>query len=104
MECSCEVETCDGTKADVYRAERVKVRKAHQCIECAEVIPRGATAEVVNALWDGHWDRFYTCELCLRIRDDLMGSHFCHGTMREDLFYCTGVDYITGEIADEGSI
>jgi hypothetical protein len=103
MECSCEVETCDGEPARVYKAKRITVRKAHRCVECAEAIPKGAHAEVVTALWDGEWDRFYTCELCLRIRDDLMGTRFCHGSMRDDLWYCIGVDYITGAI-DESSL
>jgi len=101
MECTCEIECCDGEPILDYEAVRLTVQESPLCDECGETIPKGAFAERVTGLCEGEFVCWYTCEVCLRIRDDLMGRCFCHGTMRDDLRSCRGVDYVTGEVDEE---
>lgn len=101
MECSCQIECGEGEPIEHYQADRLELGFERTCIECGDAIPAGATSEYVTGFFEGDPVAWHTCEVCLRVRDDLMGRCYCHGTMREDIGYCLGVDYVSGEFLDD---
>lgn len=94
--CSC-VCSVDYDAAQVYNEKTVKARKEHKCCECGETIQRGESYEYVSGLWDGSWDHYRTCEMCVRIRDDLCCGGFIFGELRETIWEAFDFDYVTGE-------
>jgi len=70
-------------------------RKDHWCCECGEAIPKGTKYEYVAGLWYGFLDTFKTCLICARIRQE---HCCCFGGVRDELWECLGMDYVTGEM------
>ena len=93
--CCCSVEVDEP--AEVYLARVLTARREHRCLECGELIEPGEQYEQVTARWDGHWNTYKTCYLCLRIRNDLFPCGWYFGQMREDIRECLGIDYVDGE-------
>jgi hypothetical protein len=88
----CYVDSsCDGPS--VSRTERRRARKDHDCCECREPIRKGDEHEVVTGCWDGRWDEFRTCLLCVRIREDFFPWGWNYGNLAEDFLDCQGWDY-----------
>ena len=101
MGCAC-VCSVDYDRADVYSSKVVTARKQHKCCECGETIEPGGKYEYVSGCWDGSWDHYKTCEICLRIRNDVCcGGGFLFGQLREEVWEAFGVDYVTGETPDD---
>jgi len=92
--CSCSL---DYEAPEIYRSKMVTARKPHTCCECREPIAPGDTYETVTSLFDGYWYTAQTCSICVRIRDDFCPSGFIHGDLRETLWACLDLDYVTGE-------
>ena len=92
-DCSCD----EGDAADVYEAVMRKARKPHCCCECGEVIEPGQRYEFASICYDGGWGHAKTCQLCVRIRDDLCPNGFCHGELRQVIWDCLDFVYLTGE-------
>lgn len=67
-----------------------RAKKPHQCCECREVIPVGATYERVSGVWDGRFDTFKTCAECVEIRMAFSCGSWVYGylweSVRESLF------------------
>jgi len=98
--CSC-VTSSDYDVASIYDCKIVKARKTYTCCECGEEIKKGAKYEHVSGLWDGNWEHYKTCLLCVRIRRDVYCGSFVHMELREVISEVYGFDYVTGESWDE---
>jgi len=97
-ECVCGY---DFDPADVYVEKTRKANKEHICCECREKILPGQEYEHVRAMWDGKWDEFKTCYLCVRIRTDVCCDGFLFEGLKEAIWEAFGFDYVTGESWDE---
>ena len=53
-------------RADVYVSTPRRAAREHTCCECAGMIKKGETHELISMLYDGRWDRYRTCPACLR--------------------------------------
>ncbi len=95
--CICDF---DNEEADVYQSKIVTARKKYKCCECKEVnaIMPGQKYENVSRCWDGGWSHYKTCEICLRIRNDVCCNKWEFGQLRETIWYAYGIDYVTGKI------
>lgn len=98
--CSC-VCSIDGESADVSNVHWPKARKEHTCCECGAAIIPGQRYERASGLWDGSWDTYKTCKVCVSIRDDLCPRGFEYTFLRETIWECFGLDYVTGELYGE---
>jgi hypothetical protein len=66
----------DGESAEFCNTEIRTARKAHKCVECNEVIQPGQKYENCAGKWEGDFDTFKTCMICVHIRQGLT----CDGT------------------------
>lgn len=94
--CSCVCDT-DYDCADVSSTKIIKARKEHVCCECGETINSGEKYEYASGLWDGSWSHYKTCEICLRIRDEVCCGGWIFGELRDVIWEAFGLDYVTGE-------
>jgi hypothetical protein len=66
---------------DIIEVTSVRARKSHYCYECSARILKGEEYERVKGLWDGHWDTFSTCNICIELRNwvhtNLVGNFDC---------------------------
>lgn len=64
----------------------VTARREHRCCECRETIQPGTDYEYVAGKWDGRFDSFKTCLLCVEIRRAFAcDSSWTYTTLWEDL-------------------
>jgi hypothetical protein len=96
--CVCEVDVHEWPQ--FHQVATRKARKRHRCCECNEPIMPGQLYEHVSGKWDGTFSVVRTCLRCARIRDDFCRSYI-YGGLREALWHCLGLDYITGHTIDE---
>lgn len=80
---SLAVRAVKASRRDIKRA-----RKAHRCVECDRVIPRGAPYRYETALMAGKWYQYHTCTLCAAIRDDRFSCGWTWGELWADLCAC----------------
>jgi hypothetical protein len=67
-----------------------RASKAHVCGECnCEIVP-GEKYELTSSVMDGDWYRFKTCQLCRRIRNDLLCG-WTYGEVWEHIHELYGV-------------
>jgi len=93
--CSCDVYD-DGDVMEPCEIRNIRrSRKEHTCIECGEAIPIGSPYERIRGLIGGFgWETSITCTPCASIRK----NYGCGvGTLRDDIEYCLGFDYVTGK-------
>ena len=105
MECTCEVDYY-ADDSEPLKCSSVVIRKAnkgHVCLECGEVIPKGARYERFSSLsvHDEIWWTAKTCMTCVRIRDSYFKNGHVVGTLRDVLRECLGMDYVTGEMDED---
>jgi hypothetical protein len=62
-----------------------RARKEHQCYECREVIPAGASYEYCSGIWDGRADSFKTCLSCVEIRNHFACEGWLFGQVWSDI-------------------
>lgn len=74
MTTCCALTSDDGDGPSIIRTSRPVARKEHRCCECAGAIAPGQRYERTAGCWDGNWDEYVTCLLCVEIRD-----HFACG-------------------------
>ncbi len=98
--CDCSYDTWDDYLPAVCRTSWHIARKQHTCCECGLSIAPGERYERVEGCWEGTWSTFKTCDPCARIRKDYCASGWIYGELRDTLWECLGIDYITGEVAD----
>lgn len=96
--CTCSV---DYDSADIYASKVVVAKKVHTCCECGEVIRPGEKYEYASGLWEGSWSHYKTCEICLRIREDVCCGKWLFGQLREEIWDAFGLDYVTGQTSDD---
>lgn len=58
----------DCPAPEAFTSRRVHAGRAHRCCECDHPIAKGESHEIDKGLWDGRWDTFRTCLLCVEIR------------------------------------
>ena len=84
-DCYCDYDSPEWTS---HRNVK-KSRKQHKCEECRAIIPAGSTYEYVCGMWDGSINYFYTCNLCVELREwaTISVPCFCwaHGNLLADV-------------------
>lgn len=82
----------------VYNVATRTARKEHYCCECGETIAKEVKYEHVKGCWDGSWNEFRTCSVCVAIRKDFTasGCGFVHGGLWEMLHdvYCWDTEWL----------
>lgn len=73
-------ESSTGT-SEIIRA----ARKAHECVECHEAIPVGASYERYTVFDDGSAEAYKTCLSCVEIRNHFACNGWLFGCVWEDL-------------------
>ena len=69
-----------------HSVETRKARKAHKCCECGLEIKPGARYEHVIGKYDGTFDIYDTCSLCVEIRDVFTcGNCWYYGQLWEEM-------------------
>jgi hypothetical protein len=99
--CICGDFDFDGDSASVCETKMRTARKDHICCECSEKIEKGKKYEHSRGLWEGGWETYKTCEVCVRIRNDVYCGRFIYGELREEIWEAYGIDYVTGEILEK---
>lgn len=99
MECGCST-YCNYDGPEAFSINYPRARKKHRCCECREIIPAGVEYERVWGIWWGNMDTFKTCMICVEIRRDY-GGCAAYGHLREEIWNCLGVDYVTGRIRED---
>ena len=96
MTCTC---TCDdfGDTASVYNERYPRARRQHICCECNSAIEPGERYHYFSGCWDGSWSTFETCLVCEAIRAEVCPNGYEFGMLRQTIWYCHDIDYITGE-------
>ena len=95
-----ETAACFCSSADYscefYDDELRQARKAHQCIECDEVILPGQQYLHSRYRFEGSWGKYDTCILCDRIRSDVYSqcNGWVAGELRDVIQECWGFDYV----------
>lgn len=99
--CSCNC-SCDYDPNRVWRRDERKARKEHVCEECNEVIEVGARYAYTTYLpYDGPpWQVYICCLPCEAIKDEWADCCYIGG-LREAIWECLGLDYVTGETIDD---
>lgn len=49
----------------MWKSKIVKTRKQHKCAACGYTIPKSFIAEYNKGLWDGEWQYYHLCEICI---------------------------------------
>ena len=99
MTITCDCSTDDFEPASVYVESWRRARKEHKCCECHAPIRVGERHQFASGLWDGAWGSFRTCKACADIIADRCPSGYQFGGLRETLWECLGLDYVSGEVA-----
>jgi len=90
---SCDCSTHDGDRPSICRVEWRKARKPHKCCECGDTITKGQRYEHVSGLWDGYWDRYDTCAICVAIRERYCPNGWIYGELATQIDECLDFDY-----------
>ena len=98
--CVCICST-NYDEADVFHSKIVKARKKHTCCECKEDIKPGELYEYVSGCWEGYWNHYKTCKICVRIRSEICCGGWVFGELRETIWEAYGLDYVTGHTWDD---
>lgn len=94
---------CDCEMPSVYAETIRTARKAHECVECDEVIPVGSQYTVTKGLWDGEWRTYKTCLTCKAIADkfvDCTGECYPIGELIQELHNC---DFVENQGEEDGT-
>jgi hypothetical protein len=59
----------DNDDPSVCSQRVIKARKQQTCCECDKAIAPGESYEFVSGCWDGSWQSYRTCLICVEIRD-----------------------------------
>jgi len=76
---------CDDYPPEFYNANMVKGRKVHRCDECLRDIPKGELHEYACGKWEGRFDSFRTCGLCMDVREAMDLDCWSHGLLMDDV-------------------
>lgn len=95
MECGCVCDVGDGEPIECWTGREIVARKEHQCDECSEPISKGETHFFGKGVCDGSWMCYRCCIPCRRIAESFCCTVL--GSLRDDLLYVLGFDYVTGE-------
>lgn len=76
---------CDYDPPEFYDRNFVKGSKPHKCIECLRVIEVGESQEVVSGKWEGDFETFRTCMMCVDLRESMQLECFAHGMLVDDV-------------------
>jgi hypothetical protein len=85
----CDV--CIGTDSldesfDFFHVDKRKARKPHKCCECGMEIPLRAVYEHVIGKYDGEFQKYDTCSICVDIRDVFTcGNSWYYGKLWEEM-------------------
>jgi hypothetical protein len=64
-----EDSSVSGQLPTVFQEDERTARKAHECCECAEIIPAGSVYRYSHGVWDGEGRNYKTCARCAKVRD-----------------------------------
>jgi hypothetical protein len=74
----------DGS-ATLYRKATRTARKDHECEECPETILAGERYEWATGCYDGEFQVFKTCSVCVEIRTAFTCGSWVHGNLWESI-------------------
>lgn len=82
---------CEGGLTDWYEQKLLTTRAPHRCIECGELVPKNNQMFRVECLFEGRWQRHYTCLICEGIKEHMCrvdpDADICHGDLAEILLH-----------------
>jgi hypothetical protein len=99
INCDCSIDI--DSYPDFFVSKIMKARKSHKCCECKQEIKQGEKYEKVTGKWDGEISTVKTCYICTLIREDYCPHGYEFGRLREILWECLGIDYVTCKLEDE---
>lgn len=91
----CAIDDGDGGYV-VSSSQMRKARKVRVCGECARAIAIGEQYECASGLYDGRWDRHYTCAHCVAARSWLLVE--CNGWLYRGVLEELGEHWGYGEL------
>ena len=56
---------------------------------------------MVSGCWEGEWDTFITCSVCVKIRERYCPDGWNYGELRQQIEDCLGFDYTEVEEEEE---
>lgn len=90
---SCDCSCTDYDRPRVCEVTWRRAREPHTCCECGDEIPVGARYEYVSGCWDGSWDSFKTCQICVAIREHYCPHGWLYGELAQQISECLDFDY-----------
>lgn len=72
-------------RASIESVSKPRAAKQHRCCECGDRIERGQKHELVKGMWDGSWNCYRTCLLCVEIREHFQCDGWIYEQLWEDL-------------------
>lgn len=86
-DCGVCISNGDGETVEMIREnDAVKARKQHQCHECRRPILKGQTHQVHVTKFDGDFEVYRTCQVCVEIRRGFScDGSWTYGALWDDL-------------------
>jgi hypothetical protein len=75
----------DLDQSEIQSSQMRTARKAHKCGECRATIKPGDRYEYASGRFHGYWWQAKTCEICVRIRTELLPCGFYYGEVWETI-------------------
>ena len=100
MEITCNCGQEGYELAEYYNIETRKANKEHVCCECGGAILPKQRYENASGCWEGSWKTYKTCAVCVAIRKRYCPDGYIYEGLKEALWECLGIDYVTNEIAE----
>ena len=72
-------------------------RTTHKCCECGDTINPGERYQRVSGVWEGEFDTFKTCFVCVKIREDFFPCGWYYGCIRTEFRENFDFDPFTNE-------
>lgn len=101
MQCTCDVDHSDYDGPAFLTERRYRARKQYRCCECRRDIKPKDQYWRATGCWDGRFSSYKTCGGCMTLRKAYTPRVFIYGGLREALWDCLGLDYVTNVTIDD---
>lgn len=99
MQCSCVYVGDGGDHAEFSTVKIQTARKTHICSDCGEAIIPSENYEYVSGLWNGDFQVYKTCGICLELRRVFFCEGWICGEIRQ--FLWDHVCEMRGQISED---
>jgi hypothetical protein len=89
----------DAEKPSVFEQLTPVANREHECYECGNTIQPGERYNRESGVWDGSWEHFKICKICVAVRGDFFDS-YQYGNLWESMREVHGLGY--DEILESG--